>query len=84
MYSRVHSNEKMHDLSIYKEQSLDPLLCLAPDPSFPLLQLREASERASVPAGGAGGLSRLRWPQGHCQVTEIVGLLPTGVGWVVA
>ena len=47
-----------------------------------MLQLREASERASVPAGsgGAGGLSRLRWPPGRREVAETVGLLPAGGG----
>jgi len=45
-----------------------------------LLQLREASERASVLAGGAGGLSRLRWPPRRREVAETVGLLPAGGG----
>ena len=43
-------------------------LSLSTLPLSSLLQLKEATGRASVPVCGAGGLSRLRWPPGHREV----------------
>ena len=40
--------------------------------------MRAAKGRARVPAGGAGGLLRLRWPVGRREVAETAGVLPAG------
>lgn len=42
--------------------------------------LREEKASAPVAAGGAGGLPRLRWPSGLCEVVETAVLPPVGSG----
>ena len=77
------NNGKYHLHFGLKITSLTPQIAwwnIGESSPFFLLHLREATVRASVPAGGASGLSRLRWPPGHHEVVETVGLLPAGGG----
>ena len=71
--SRFVASIHHHRLAVF-----NPSLSTLPLSS--LLHLKEATGRASVPAGGAGGLSRLRWPPGRREVAETVGLWPAGGG----